>query len=68
MGVAANLSDEFGYKEPEKFKPERWLRSEGSQNINKFTTISLGHGPRMCIGKRFAEQEIHLALISVSFF
>jgi cytochrome P450 len=37
------------YSEPDKFMPERWDR-EGGSNIDSFTNIQFGFGPRMCVG------------------
>ncbi|XP_066267323.1 probable cytochrome P450 49a1 [Branchiostoma lanceolatum] len=53
------------YPEPEVFKPERWLRDDESSGVQPFTLLPFGYGPRMCIGRRFAEQELHLGLIRI---
>ncbi|XP_076293769.1 cytochrome P450 9e2-like [Lasioglossum baleicum] len=41
------------YKDPENFRPERFLNGEVSAN----TYIPFGLGPRVCIGNRFAIME-----------
>ena len=44
----------------------RWLKK--NKKMNKpppFVSMPFGHGARMCIGRRFAEQEIYLAIIKV---
>ena len=38
------------FKDPVKFKPERWLR--GNEEIHHaFAALPFGFGPRMCLGK-----------------
>ncbi|XP_070562960.1 1,25-dihydroxyvitamin D(3) 24-hydroxylase, mitochondrial-like [Ptychodera flava] len=49
------------FPDPLEFRPERWIRGE-NEHFYGFTSIPFGYGPRMCIGKRLAELEIHLAL------
>ena len=44
----------------ESFKPERWL--EHKEEIHPLAIRPFGIGPRMCIGKRFAELEILLGV------
>ena len=60
------------FDNPEEFIPERWMRStEESTNMRpvpNFVMLPFGHGSRMCIGRRFAEQEIYLAMIKVCSF
>ena len=51
------------FPEPEKFIPERWI--EHKKNIHPFSVRNFSHGPRMCIGKRFAELEIQVAIAKV---
>ncbi|KAK7478619.1 hypothetical protein BaRGS_00030151 [Batillaria attramentaria] len=51
--------------EPDRFMPERWLRSNRSNatNVHPFVVMPFGFGPRSCVGRRFAEQEFSVALI-----
>ncbi|NWI26716.1 CP24A protein, partial [Sula dactylatra] len=42
-----------------QFKPERWFQKN---LINPFSHVPFGIGKRMCIGRRVAELQLHLAL------
>ncbi|XP_077994769.1 1,25-dihydroxyvitamin D(3) 24-hydroxylase, mitochondrial-like isoform X2 [Glandiceps talaboti] len=53
------------FEDPLQFKPERWLRNE-HEHFDGFRSLPFGFGPRMCIGKRLAELEMHLALARIS--
>ena len=55
MGRDPNL-----FPQPEEFIPERWIESKDA--IHPFSVRNFSHGPRMCIGKRFAELEIQLGI------
>lgn len=52
-----------------QYTPERWLRSEdGTRSgsyIHPLAVLPFGYGPRNCIGRRFAEQELYLATAKV---
>ncbi|CAH1797213.1 unnamed protein product [Owenia fusiformis] len=50
------------FPEPEEFRPERWLRGNTDRELQAFTNLPFGHGSRMCIGRRFAEQEVYIAV------
>ncbi|XP_071941548.1 1,25-dihydroxyvitamin D(3) 24-hydroxylase, mitochondrial-like [Antedon mediterranea] len=52
------------FEEPLKFRPERWDRTEGNTS-HPFASIPFGFGTRMCVGRRFAEQEMHLLLSEI---
>lgn len=67
--VVSNLEQYF--PEPHRFVPERWMkRSDGDgsgelcphagQKIHPFVSLPFGYGRRMCIGRRFAENELHM--------
>ncbi|XP_060846915.1 probable cytochrome P450 6a13 [Rhopalosiphum padi] len=49
------------YPDPETFDPERFSPEEKAKRPNG-TYMPFGDGPRLCIGKRFAEMEMKLAL------
>ena len=54
------------FKEPKKFKPERWMRGhKDCENIDPYLLLPFGTGSRMCVGRRLAEQEIYLLLTRV---
>lgn len=59
------MQDEH-FEDAQQFIPERWLRSnKAKNNAHPFASVPFGFGPRACIGRRFAEQESHVALIKV---
>jgi cytochrome P450 family 3 subfamily A len=58
--TAAHLDSEF-FPEPEKFKPERFLK-ENADNIIPYTWRPFGSGNRVCIGQRFAMMEMKIIL------
>ncbi|GFR83472.1 cytochrome P450 10-like [Elysia marginata] len=57
------------FENPEQYYPERWLRSEERRRsdsyIHPMSVLPFGYGPRNCIGRRFAEQEIFLGSVKV---
>ncbi|CAG9858620.1 unnamed protein product [Phyllotreta striolata] len=50
------------FDDPEKFKPERFLKKE---NIQSFTHLPFGEGPRICIGQRFGVTQVKVGLAYV---
>ncbi|XP_050342354.1 cytochrome P450 302a1, mitochondrial [Nymphalis io] len=51
-------------RDPLLFKPERWIRdSDHYENIHPFLSLPFGFGPRSCIARRLAEQNISITLI-----
>ena len=62
--VACRLPEYVQY--PETFIPERWLR--GSSQYEKphpFLVLPFGYGPRSCIARRLAEQDIYIILLRI---
>ena len=52
------------FRNPEMFKPERFLK-ENAGSIIPFTMRPFGGGPRICIGQRFALTEIKICLAKI---
>jgi cytochrome P450 len=54
----------------DQFLPERWLRQHDggpeTASHHPFASLPFGHGPRMCPGRRLAEQEMLLLLVEVT--
>ncbi|KAL1498363.1 hypothetical protein ABEB36_009175 [Hypothenemus hampei] len=49
-----------------EFKPERWLKSHPLyQKKHPYLVLPFGHGPRSCIAKHVAEQNILILLLKV---
>ncbi|XP_045836144.1 1,25-dihydroxyvitamin D(3) 24-hydroxylase, mitochondrial isoform X2 [Meles meles] len=53
-------SNEENFKDSSQFRPERWLQEK--KKIHPFAHLPFGVGKRMCIGRRLAELQLHLAL------
>ncbi|RZC38640.1 p450 domain containing protein [Asbolus verrucosus] len=52
------------YQGPEKFFPERFL-GDRKNDLNKYTYLPFGEGPRMCLGLRFGLMQVKAALIHI---
>ena len=69
--TAMSRMDEY-FPEPTRYIPERWLRDERAESQATWTkdagflSLPFSHGQRACPGKRFAEQGLYLAAVSVS--
>ncbi|KAL0132045.1 hypothetical protein PUN28_000074 [Cardiocondyla obscurior] len=68
--VICRLSEYFD--EPNTFRPERWLRDNNDEvkklkekSVNPYIVLPFGHGPRSCIARRFAEQNLQVILLRI---
>ncbi|XP_051017154.1 cytochrome P450 3A2-like [Acomys russatus] len=52
------------WNDPEEFHPERFSK-ENRETINPYVFLPFGHGPRSCIGMRFALMNLKLAVVKV---
>ena len=70
--MAAMSRMEEYFPEPMAYHPERWLRDERASmrttwpDESGFLSLGFSHGMRACPGRRFAEQGLYLAIVSVS--
>lgn len=58
------LSEKY-FRDPHKFRPERWLKEDETEKSHPFASLPFGFGSRMCPGKRFAELEMTILLKAV---
>ena len=58
-------SDRY-FKNPDKFNPKRWIKSDKEyEPIHPYSNLPFGFGARQCIGRALAEQEILLVTSNV---
>lgn len=55
-----NHHDASRWPDPERFDPTRFLPSDGVQERPRLSYLPFGHGPRVCLGGRFAVMEATL--------
>ncbi|CAG7667369.1 unnamed protein product, partial [Allacma fusca] len=58
--VTCRLEEYF--EKPNEFLPERWDPKNRGKRPHPYTMIPFGHGPRACIGRRLAEQNIYIVV------
>jgi len=52
------------HPEPEQFRPERFL-PENKDNVHPYSFFAFGHGPRNCVGMRFAHLAMKLTIVNL---
>ncbi|XP_035215853.1 cytochrome P450 302a1, mitochondrial-like isoform X2 [Stegodyphus dumicola] len=65
------LQNEY-FTDPLEFKPERWVDETSNQLrrrvVHPSVLLPFSNGTRRCVGQRFAEQEVKLCVVKVTFF
>ncbi|KAG5309664.1 CP6J1 protein, partial [Acromyrmex insinuator] len=62
--VQALHKDPQYWENPEEYDPERF-NSDRKQNIDRFTFLPFGEGPRICVGMRMAQLQIKAGLAMI---
>ena len=64
--MSHTMMQEDNFDNSRLFQPERWLRGSPTyHNAHPFAALPFGFGPRMCIGRRFAELEVFIVVIKL---
>ncbi|KAL0270736.1 UNVERIFIED_CONTAM: hypothetical protein PYX00_008040 [Menopon gallinae] len=53
------------FPEPGRFLPERWLKSNRAEISSPYLVLPFGHGPRTCIARRLAEQNMQTLILKL---
>ncbi|KAK4028361.1 hypothetical protein OUZ56_017641 [Daphnia magna] len=54
---------EYYFKKPLQFIPERWIKGDPAyEKVHPYLVLPFGHGPRACIARRLAEQNLYILL------
>ncbi|CAH1104790.1 unnamed protein product [Psylliodes chrysocephalus] len=62
--ISCKLEKYFAF--PDKFLPERWLKNHALyKQPHPFLLLPFGHGPRSCIARRLAEQNMIILLLKL---
>lgn len=61
-GLHALHNDKELWKDPENFRPERFLDSEGKFSIRKDLSLPFGAGRRLCVGETFSRNTMFLCI------
>ena len=61
VSIYASHHDPDFFPEPEKFKPERFLKANAEELI-PYTFQAFSGGPRVCLGQRFAMVEMKICM------
>ncbi|XP_014242313.1 cytochrome P450 6k1-like [Cimex lectularius] len=61
--VGIHMNPDY-YPEPKVFKPERFSDEEKAKR-HTYVYLPFGHGPRQCIGSRFAQMTVKLCLAHI---
>ncbi|KAG8236837.1 hypothetical protein J437_LFUL017121 [Ladona fulva] len=64
LNHSSQLRSEKYFPNPNEFKPERWMRGDDA-TTNAFILTPFGHGTRMCVGRRFALQTLHVGVARI---
>ena len=60
------MLDPDNFSDPLQFRPERWLRGcPHHHKAHPFACLPFAHGPRKCIGMRFADLEMNIVAIKL---
>ena len=54
------------FKHPLTYNPDRWLEKAEKSSTNPFSLLPFGFGNRMCVGRRFSEIQLYLALAKIA--
>ncbi|PNF31552.1 Cytochrome P450 302a1, mitochondrial [Cryptotermes secundus] len=62
--VSCRLAEYFN--DPNKFQPERWIKTHPLyKQVSPYLVLPFGHGPRTCIARWLAEQNMHAIILKI---